>query len=154
MEQVTRRRGFTFIELMVTMTIVGFLASIAVPKYIDLKRRANTTKVIGDFQTVRVAVMSFYADSSYFPVESGAGEVPANLQKYLPIGFEFNTDQWTIDYQNWDAGGQGADESASLIGITVICTEDPALGETTSRVLGNVPQVVQSPNFTFMIAGM
>lgn len=149
-----RRRGFTFVELLVSMTVVGVLSAVAVPKYIDLKRRANTTRVIGDIQAVRVAVMSFFADSSYFPAEAGAGVVPSNLQKYVPIGFQFSADQWTIDYQNWDAGGQAADESTSLIGITVTCTEDPMLCETTSRLLGNVPQVVASPSFTFMIAGM
>ena len=136
------------------MIIVGCLSAIAVPKYIDLKRRANTTKVIGDFQTVRVAVMSFYADSSYFPGESGPGEIPNNLQRYLPIGFTFQRAEWTLDYENWDVGeGQGFSNSSSLIGVTVNC-QDALLGETTSRLLGNVPQVAASPSFTFMISGM
>jgi prepilin-type N-terminal cleavage/methylation domain-containing protein len=149
-----RRRGFTFVELMIAMIIVGCLSAIAVPKYIDLKRRANTTKVIGDFQAVRIAVMSFYADSSYFPAESGPGDIPANLTKYLPIGFKFQRPEWTLDYENWDLGqGMGFTNSSALIGVTVIC-QDPALGETTSRLLGNVPQVSFSPSVTFMISGM
>ena len=139
---------------MISMIIVGCLSAIAVPKYIDLKRRANTTKVIGDFQAVRVAVMSFYADSSYFPVESGPGQVPPNLTKYLPIGFTFIRPEWTLDYENWDLGqSQGFTNSSALIGVTVIC-QDPALGETTSRLLGNVPQVSFSPSVTFMVSGM
>ena len=146
-----RRRGFTFVEIMVSMTIVGLLSTVAVPKYIDLKRKANTTRVIGDFQTVRVAVMSFYADSSYFPKEAGAGVVPDNLAKYLPIGFKFTRDQWTLDYEKWDAGGVGG--SDVIVGVTVV-TQDLALGETTSRVLGNVPQVSYSPSFTFIISGL
>ena len=151
---MNRRRGFTLVELLVSMTVVGLLSAVAVPKYIDLKRRANTTRVIGDIQAVRVAVMTFFADSSYFPAEAGPGVVPPNMGKYLPIGFAFVTPQWTIDYEHWDAGGQGADHASSLIGITIICTEDPLLGETTSRLLGNVPQVISSPSFTFMISGL
>ncbi len=148
------RRGFTFVELMISMIIVGSLSAIAVPKYIDLKRRANTTKVIGDFQAVRVAVMSFYADSSYFPDESDPGEIPANLTKYLPIGFTFERPEWTLDYENWDLGqGQGFTNASALIGVTIIC-QDPSLGETTSRLLGNVPQVSFSPSITFMVSGM
>jgi len=148
------RFGFTFVELMIAMIIVGCLSAIAVPKYIDLKRRANTTKVLGDFQAVRVAVMSFYADSSYFPKESGPGEIPPNLTKYLPINFSFIRPEWTLDYENWELGqGQGFSNSSALIGVTVIC-QDPALGETTSRLLGNVPQVSYSPSVTFMVSGM
>ena len=149
-----RRGGFTFVELLISMIIVGCLSAIAVPKYIDLKRRANTTKVIGDFQAVRVAVMSFYADSSYFPMEAGPGVTPNNLQKYLPINFSFSRQEWTLDYENWELGqGPGFTNSSALIGVTIICN-DPALGETTSRLLGNVPQVSFSPSVTLMVSGM
>ena len=148
-----RKRGFTFVELMVSMTIVGILASVAVPKYLDLKRRANTTKVIGDIETVRVAVMSFFADSSYFPEEAGPGAMPKNLQRYLPIGFQFSRPRWTIDYDNWDVGAQSFTNSNAVIGVSVT-TQDPELGEATSRVLGNVPQFSAGNSVTFLISGM
>jgi len=147
-----RRRGFTFVEIMISMIIVGMLSAIAVPKYVDLKRKANTTKVIGDFQAVRVAVMSFYADSMYFPAEAAAGEIPEHLANYLPIGFKFTREQWTLDYERWDAGGL-AGSSDVIVGVSVV-TQDYALGETTSRVLGNVPQLSFSPSFTFIISGL
>ena len=146
-----RRRGFTFVEIMISMTIVGLLSAIAVPKYIDLKRKANTTKVIGDFQTVRVAVMSFYADSSYFPAEAAAGTVPQNLTNYLPMNFKFVKEGWTLDYERWESGGVGSTDV--IVGVTVV-TQDAVLAETTSRVLGNVPQVGFAPSFTFIISGL
>ena len=149
-----RRRGFTFVELMVAMTIVGILATVAVPKYIDLKRRANTTKILGDFQAIRVAVMSFYADSSYYPAETGSGQIPPHLQKYLPLGFEFTRPQWTLDYENWELESEpNFTNSKTLIAVTVT-TQDPALGETTSRIMGSVPQFSVGNKYTFMIAGM
>ena len=149
-----RRSGFTFVELLIVVTIVGILSAIAVPKYIDLKRRANTTKVLGDFQAVRVAVMSFFADSAYFPAEVPAGVMPPNLQKYLPVGFQFTRAQWTLDYENWNVGQQPEfPNSESLIGVSVT-TDDPVLGETTSRLLGNVPQFSVGNTYTFMISGM
>jgi prepilin-type N-terminal cleavage/methylation domain-containing protein len=148
-----RRRGFTFVELLVSMTIVGILATVAVPKYIDLKRRANTTKVIGDVETVRVAVMSFFADSAYFPEEAGPGAMPKNLQKYLPIGFQFTRPQWTLDYENWDVGAQSFSIGNQLIGVSVT-TQDPELGEATSRMLGNAPQFSAGNSVTFLISGI
>ena len=135
------------------MTIVGILATVAVPKYIDLKRRANTTRVIGDIETVRVAVMSFFADSAYFPKEAGPGATPKNLQKYLPVGFQFTRSQWTLDYENWDVGAQGFAIGNQLIGVSVT-TQDPELGETTSRMLGNAPQFSAGNSVTFLISGL
>jgi len=149
-----RKRGFTFVELLVSMTVVGILSAVAVPKYIDLKRRANTTKVIGDIQVVRVAVMTFFADSAYFPAEVGAGVTPKNLQKYLPIGFSFSEPRWTLDYENWSVDAEsGVTDAPSLIGVSVT-TQDPELGEATSRVLGNVPQFTAGNSVTFLISGM
>ena len=149
-----RKRGFTFVELLVSMTVVAILSAVAVPKYIDLKRRANTTKVIGDIQVVRVAVMTFFADSAYFPAEVGAGVTPKNLQKYLPIGFSFSEPRWTLDYENWSVDAEsGVTDVPSLIGISVT-TQDPELGEATSRVLGNVPQFTAGNSVTFLISGM
>ena len=152
---MTRRRaGFTFVELLVSMTVIGILSAVAVPKYIDLKRRANTTKVIGDIQVVRVAVMTFFADSAYFPAEVGPGVTPKNLQKYLPIGFSFSGPQWTLDYENWDVDAEsGVSSAPALIGVSV-STQDPELGEATSRLLGNVPQFSAGNTVTFLISGM
>lgn len=148
-----RRRGFTFVELLISMTIVGLLSAVAVPKYIDLKRRANTTKVLGDFQTVRVAVMSFYADSSYWPEAAGLGQVPPNMQKYLPIGFTFIKSEWKLKYEIWELGTAPFTSASALVGVTIV-TDDPVLGETTSRLLGNVPQIASGNSVTFMVSGM
>ena len=150
----TTHRGFTFVEIMLAMVIVALLSTIAVPKYIDLKRRASTTNVIADFQVVRVAVLNFYGDSSYFPAESPPGEVPAGLKKYLPVGFDFHGNGWTLDYENWDlAPTAGPNGEPVLVGVTVT-SDDPVLAETTSRVLGNVPQIVYGDAYTFVISGM
>jgi prepilin-type N-terminal cleavage/methylation domain-containing protein len=149
-----RRRGFTFIEIMLVMLIVGLLSSIAVPKYLDLKRRASTTNVIADFQVVRVAVLNFYGDSSYFPPEAPAGVIPPSLQRYLPQGFDFTGHGWTLDYENWElAPVAGPNGEPVLVGLTVT-SDDPILAETTSRVLGNVPQIVYGDAYTFVISGM
>jgi prepilin-type N-terminal cleavage/methylation domain-containing protein len=151
---VRARRGFTFVEILVAMTVVALLSAVAVPKYIDLKRRASSTKVIGAFQVVRVAVLNFYGDSARFPGETAAGEVPPGLKAYLPHGFAFRTNDWTLDYENWElAPMAGPDGEPVLVGLNVT-TADPLLSETTSRVLGNVPQISFGNSYTFVISGM
>jgi prepilin-type N-terminal cleavage/methylation domain-containing protein len=149
-----RRAGFTFIEMLIVMIIVGLLSSVAVPKYIDLKRRASTTRVVGDINAVRVAALSFYADSGYFPGEADAGEIPDNMVKYLPIGFTFHRPGWTLDYEYWDIGQSPFSNSTSIVAVAVI-PEDPKLAESTFTMLGRgVPAFVNGDVVTFVISGL
>lgn len=147
-----RRRsllGFTFIELLVSMTVVGLLSSIAVPKYRAMKRRAQATNVLGDMQVIRVAALSFYSDSGYFPGESPPGVAPNNLGKYLPIGFTFKRDDWSMDYEFLPGSGPSGD----LVGVAA-ATLDDNLGTSVMAMLGNNAVIMIGGRLTFFISGM
>lgn len=146
---MTRRRGFTFIELLVVVTIVGLLSSIAVPKYRAMKQRAQATNVLADLQVVRVAVMNYYADYNQFPPEAGPGTAPPNLEKYLPEGFGFRRDTWSMDY-DFDAA---AGENGDLVGVSA-ATLDEELGRIVMAMLGNNATIMINGRLTFFISGM
>jgi prepilin-type N-terminal cleavage/methylation domain-containing protein len=149
-----RRRGFTFVELMISITIVGFLASIAVPKYRDFKRKAYAARIVGDFDVIRIAAVSFYADSGYYPAEAATGAVPPNMDKYLPLNFKFVMPDWQLDYEHWQVAPlPGFSQSGNVIGIAVNTANAP-LGETTLRMLGNSPTFTNGANYTLVIIGM
>lgn len=148
------RRGFTLVELLMAMTIVGLLSAIAVPKFRHVKRRATATQILGDFDVVRVAALSFYVDSGYFPAEVGSGATPKNLKKYLPTNFKFKKAQWTLDYENWELKAQPRfTKTGVLVGVS-ITTRDAALGQTAMQLLGNAPTFTVGKKYTFLIAGM
>jgi prepilin-type N-terminal cleavage/methylation domain-containing protein len=149
-----RRAGFTFIELLASMTIVGILSAIALPKFRDVKTRATATQIVGDFDVVRLAAMSFYVDSGYFPTESGSGNAPKALKKYLPNNFQFTKAQWTLDYENWETKTQTKyTKTGIMVGVS-ITTKDKALGQTAMKLLGNNPSFTVGSKYTFMISGM
>jgi len=50
-----RRRGFTFVEVLVVMIVMSILATLGVLKYIDLKHRALSSSATADLQAVRLA---------------------------------------------------------------------------------------------------
>jgi prepilin-type N-terminal cleavage/methylation domain-containing protein len=135
---MTRRRkaGFTLVELLVVVTVIGLLSTIAIPKYQDFKRRATATQILGDFAVVQHAAMTFYSDSGYFPQEASAGSIPPNLTSYLPTNFVFQKPQWTMDYQHWKL------PYMQLVGVA-FSTSDKALGRTAVRLFG------QSRTMTF-----
>ena len=85
-----RRRGFTFIEVLVVMIVMSILATHAVLKYVDLRHRALSSSATADLQAVRLAAYSAWYEHSTWPADAGAGTVPPALTPYLPGGFTFS----------------------------------------------------------------
>lgn len=62
-----RRSGFTLIELMVVMLIVGILAAIAIPQFTGQAERAKQGKARADLKTIGTALEMYYIDNNELP---------------------------------------------------------------------------------------
>jgi prepilin-type N-terminal cleavage/methylation domain-containing protein len=60
----TRRSdGFTLIELMIVVAVIGLLGTIAVPKFANLVRKSNEAATLGHLGTIRSALTIYHADT-------------------------------------------------------------------------------------------
>lgn len=64
---ISRTNSFTLIELLIVVAIIGILAAIAVPNFLNARIRANIAKVQGDFNTIGAAVELYRIDHSSYP---------------------------------------------------------------------------------------
>ena len=63
-------RGFTLVELMITIVIVGVLASVAIPLYQANVKRAKGAEADATMGSIRTALRVHYAENSAYPIEA------------------------------------------------------------------------------------
>jgi len=85
MNRIESEKGFTLIEIVIAIVIIGILSAIAIPKYEDMREEARTATIKGQLGTIRAAIAIQYAKSALggtaaFPTLNGTifmeGSVP------------------------------------------------------------------------------
>jgi len=78
LQRTATQLGFTLIELLIAITIVGILASIAVPSYVDYLRRGAAEEATANLADGRVAIEQFYLDKKTY----AGSPCPATTSKF------------------------------------------------------------------------
>ncbi len=109
------RCGFTLIELMIVLTVIGILAAIAVPNYQRGVIRAREAVLSETLHTVRKAIDEFYADRGTYP-GTLADLVGSGYLRALPVDpFTGRSDSWVVVAPPPVAAPSAPGESAEMV---------------------------------------
>jgi len=65
--KIRARRGFTLIELVVVIAILGILAGLAIPRFLDATATARGARIVADMRTIDSAIVIYNAKSGKLP---------------------------------------------------------------------------------------
>jgi len=98
------RSGFTLVEIMVVVVIIGLLAAIAIPTFALIKERSRAQVFANDLRMLRDACALYYRENGELP-DSGSANIwqEAGLAAYLDASFDQGSDP--IVGGVWDTEG-------------------------------------------------
>lgn len=70
-------RGFTLLELLISISIVGILATLALPAYHDYVKRTHVFEGIKIASAAKFSIYEYYYWNNQFPVDNAAADLPA-----------------------------------------------------------------------------
>jgi general secretion pathway protein G len=102
-------QGFTLLELIVVIAIIGILATIAMPAMKDVPRRASESVLKQNLRTLRDVIDQHYGDKGFYP-PSLESLVEAGYLRKLPVDpITKSAETWVVEYEEDDPDAPSAE---------------------------------------------
>lgn len=85
MKPISRKSGFSLVEIMVVVVIIGLLASIAIPAFNRVRVTARASAFANDMRTFVTAAETYLLETGMELEDSSTGNVPTGWAEYIPV---------------------------------------------------------------------
>lgn len=127
-----RRAGFSLIELLTVIVVIGILASIALPLLRGAIDRADAATIVENGRTILLGGVLALHNTGQFPPDAAAGVVPPELAPYLAAGFDFDY-EGVVTYR-WESDNGPTGNTAFLY---IDYSAHPGIARAMQRHEGN-----------------
>jgi general secretion pathway protein G len=116
MQSTARQRGFTLLEIMVVIVILGVLASLTIPSLMGNKERADRQKAVSDIVTLENALDMYKLDNGRYPTSEQGIRALISQPQLAPLPRNYRSDgyvrrlpqdPWGNDYRIVSPGQHG-----------------------------------------------
>ena len=111
-----QQSGFTLIELMIVVAIIGILAAIAIPSYMDYTKKAKVSELILATAPAKLAVSEYIVSNGDAPDTGRANAGFSNVQTTI------------VSSIDWDGDKIVAVGTANVEGLTITLTPNTSAG--------------------------
>lgn len=118
------RSGFTLVELLLVISIIGILVTLGLPFYQSARKAAYTSRAKAEFRAVAVALEQYALDNGGYPADVNR-DLPPGLESYLSTG-DWPKAPWpgsVYDWDNWSPSNLTYDPKVQTYQISIrFCT--------------------------------
>lgn len=102
---IQSEKGFTLLELLITVVIIGILASIAIPAYVATVDKFHYGKAKIQMGCMKRELEGFRMEKGYFPTDTNRNVTPAGIECFYTQSSKQVPFDSMYDYENWTASG-------------------------------------------------
>jgi general secretion pathway protein G len=117
MRRGNETHGFTLVELLVVLAILGILVAIAVPQLQQAPIRAKEAALREDLFTFRTCLDQYYADKGHYPDTLQALVTDKYIRKIPVDPFTKSADTWEVVMEEPDSSETASQEAPGIVDV-------------------------------------